>query len=231
MGAESSTRVGGASINRGQIRNLTREYLNEPFPSFWTDASLNLWIDVAVPKVHNRIKQVSRYHFTTRATFPTVVGTEFYALPTDCKDVKLITRFNSDGRELPLTLAPWPDPTAFTPTSFLDPTAGHGDEGPSYYWMVGASIRLLPRPQAIVTMKLYYEARLTPLSDDNAIPTFDADYHDMAAKWAAIEAGVKDNQQLKNVLVLYDKREEDMIQDVLHRVPAPAQETESFLGE
>lgn len=218
-------------MNRSEIRTLVREYINEPVAAFWTDASLNRLINIAMPKVHNRIKSISRYHFTTRVTFPTVAGTEYYNLPTDCKDVKMLTRFNSEGRELPLTMAPWPDPTAFTPLAMLDPTAGTGEDGPSVFWVVGRALRILPRPASVVTLKLYYEARLTNLTDDADIPTLDADYHDMIAKWAAIEAGLKNNQRLEEITTVYNMRDQDLLQDVFHRVPAPPQETESYISE
>lgn len=216
-------------MNRGEIRNLVRVYLNEAIASFWSDATLNTLINVSVPKVHNRVKSTSRYHFTTRATFPTIAGTEYYALPTDCKDVKLITRLDTSGRETPLSFISWPDPTTFTPGGFLDPSVGSSFEGPLCYWIVGAAIRLLPRPAAVVTMKLYYEARLTALTADGDVPSYDADYHDMAAKWAAIEAGIPNNNDLEELKRLYKERDEDMIQDVLHRAPAPSQEVESYL--
>ena len=216
-------------MNRGEIRNAVREYLNEPQPAYWSNASLDNWINIAVPIVHNKIKAVSRYHFTTRATFPTVVGTEYYSLPADCKDVKLITRLDSNGREIPLSMAQWPDPTVWTPEAMLDPTAGSGDDGPSIYWLVGPSIRLLPRPSDVVTLKLYYEARGVNLTQDSDVPTFDADYHDLAAKWAAIEAGVKDGRSMSEVKDLWKTRLDDLFADVLHRVPAPAQVVEGYM--
>lgn len=218
-------------MNLQEIRNLVRVYLNEPIASFWSDATLNTLINVAVPKVHNRIKSTSRYHFTTRATFPTVAGTEYYSLPTNCKDVKMITRLDVDGRETPLGFIPWPDPTEMTPAGFMDPSLGGSYDGPLSYWIVGSAVRLLPRPSAVVTMKIYYEARLTALSANGEIPSFDADYHDMAAKWAAIEAGIPNNNDLEELKRLYKERDEDMIQDVLHRVPAPSQEVSSYLGD
>lgn len=216
-------------MNRGEIRDLVREYLNEPVAAFWTNAQLNIHIDTGMRKVHNRIKTVSRYHFTTRATFSTVVGSEYYSLPTDCKDVKLVTWMDSDSREKPLYRAPWPDPTAFTPAGLLDPSASTGLEGPGFYWIVGTALRILPRPASVQTIKLYYEARLSAMSSDADIPTCDSDYHDMIAKWAALEAGVKDEQSQQGLAGLYKVREEDLMQDVLHRVPSPVQETESYL--
>ncbi len=145
--------------------------------------------------------------------------------------MKLVTRLDTTGREIPLAFIPWPDPTEFTPAGFTDPSVGSGFDGPASYWIVGAAIRLLPRPAAVVTMKLYYEARLTALSANGDIPSFDADYHDMAAKWAAIEAGIPNNNDLEELKRLFKERDEDMIQDVLHRVPAPSQEVSSYLGD
>lgn len=218
-------------MNLGEIRNLVRIYLNEPTATFWTDATLNTLINVSLRKVHNRIKSTSRYHFTTRATFPTISGTEYYSLPTDCKDLKMVTRLDATGKETPLAYIPWPDPTTFTPTGFLDPSLGASYDGPLAYWVVGQAMRLLPRPAAVVTMKIYYESRLTDLSADVDLPSYDADYHDMAAKWAAIEAGIPNNNDLDELKRLFKERDEDMIQDVLHRVPAPSQEVESYLGD
>lgn len=216
-------------MNRSAIRTLTREYLNEPFAAMWTDAQLNIHINTGMRKVHNRIKAVSRYHFTTRATFPTVSGTEHYNLPADCKDVKAVAFIDADSRENFLSKCPWPNPDAFTPPGLLDPSSGTGLEGPAYYWLIGSAIRLLPRPAGVYTIKLYYEARLTDLTADVDIPTCDADYHDVIAKWAALEAGIKDEKKQENLKDLYKDRDNDLVQDVLHRVPAPAQETESYL--
>lgn len=216
-------------MNRSELRLLVREYLNEPTEAFWTDASLNVYLNIACPIVHNRIKNVSRYHFTTRATFPTVSGSGYYQLPTDCKDVKMLTRLDPLGVEVPLVLAQWPDPTVWTPNAMLDPSQGSSQEGPSLYWIVGGAIRLLPIPSSVVTLRLYYEARIVALGDDADIPSFDADYHDMAAKWAAIEAAVKDDKDLAAVKDLYKARDSDLLQDVLHRIPAPSQVVESYL--
>lgn len=218
-------------MNRSELRLLVREYLNEPTEAFWTDANLNGYINIACPIIHNRIKNVSRYHFTTRATFPTAAGTGYYQLPADCKDVKMITRIDTGGKEIPLMLAQWPDPTVWTPDRMLDPNNGSSDEGPAVYWIVGQSLRLLPVPQSVVTLRLYYEARITSLAADADIPSFDADYHDMAAKWAAIEAAVKDNKDLSALKDLFKARGEDLIQDVLHRIPAPEQVVESYMEQ
>lgn len=217
-------------MNRGEIRTLVRLYLNEPNAAFWSDATLNTYIDIAVKKVHDRIKAVSRYHFTTRATFQTTIGAEYYQFPADMKHLKLVTRIDpTSGRELPLSRADWPDPFINTPDAVMDNSGLTGEDVPNTFWIVGASFRLLPIPQAVDTMRLYYEARLTNLGNDQAIPSFDSDYHDMAAKWAAIEARPQNKESSADLMALYGARDADLIQDVLHRVPAPPGEVENYL--
>lgn len=217
-------------MNLSEIRGQVRGHLNEATAAFWTDTELNSWINSAVRKIHNRIKSVSRVHFTTRATFPTVSGQEYYKLPADCKDVRMLTRITSEGEEIPLnraqqdTLFERTDVSSFQTSNIVD-----GSDGPDNYWMIGASIRLVPKLGSVITMRLYYEARLVDLVAQTDAPAFDADYHDMAAKWAAVEALTKDGRNSSDILALYDRRDKDLIEDVLHRCPSPALDTIGFL--
>jgi len=190
-------------MNLGQIRSLVREYLNEPVAALWTDANLNLHINTAVRKSTDMIKNLSRNHFTTRATFQTVSGQEYYQLPANCKDIKIVTIVSTDGVEIPIFHATWPNPFKWT-----DPAIGPGvgvfapGDLVQTVWIVGASIRLVPIPGAAFTMRLYFEARVNDLTADSDVPTFDEDYHDMAAKWAAMEARVKNQQSSADIAAL-----------------------------
>ena len=217
-------------MNLGQIRTAVREYLNEPFAAFWSDAALNIWINAAVPKCANLIKNVSRYHFTTRATFQTVVGHGYYQLPTNLKDLKYATMISTDDQELPLTRAPWPNPIAFTESVVGgNVVTDSSNDGVTGYWVVGGSMRLVPVPSSVFTIRLYYEARFNPLVADTDTPGFDSDYHDMAAIWAAINARVKNSESSQDLGMLWGIRKEDLIQDVFHRFPMPAQEVEAYM--
>jgi len=216
-------------MNRGEIRSLVRGYLNEPFASFWTDAELNTYINIAIRKATDTIKNLSRHHFTTRATFSTTAGQEYYQLPATCKDVKLITVINSDGIEVPVYFATWPDPFKTT-DSALGPGSTAGDLV-NTVWIVGGSLRMVPIPQSVFTMRIYFEARINNMTADADIPTFDEDYHDMAGKWAAIEARAKNKESSADLLALWQVREQDCIRDLFHRVPAPATQVIGYLQD
>jgi len=216
-------------MNLGEIRSMTREYLNEPIAAFWSDAVLNSWINRSTRKVTVHIKNVSRYHFTTRANFQTVAGQEYYQLPANLKDLKYVSKLTTDGTELPLERAPWPNPFAWTEDPLPTSTSTSPNDVPAGYWIVGASIRLLPIAAGATTIRLYYEARLIDLVSDEDIPTLDEDYHDMVAIWAAINARIKNSEPTNDLAGLFKERREDLLADVFHRFPMPAQQVEAYL--
>lgn len=220
-------------MNLSQIRSLTRTYLNEATAAFWTDAELNDVINVGCRKVHNLIKSLNRHHYTTRATFSTVSGTEWYNLPSDLKSLRIVSREDSDGVEVRLTKAHMPDPFAWVGTYQFDTTVSSSTAlyAPVQFLQLGNDIRLIPIPQSAVTMRLYYEARFVSLSADADTPTFDEDYHDMAAKWAAVEASVKNDADRKRLADMFNERKNDLIQDMQLHTPSPHTETEGYLQE
>lgn len=218
-------------MNLGEVRSLVRTYLNEGSAAFWSDATLNTLINIAAKKIHILIKNTSRFHFTTRSTFSTVAGSDWYQLPGDCKDVKHVTKIvvSDSNQEMPLYRAPSDNPFPFTDAPLSDNNPFNQDDNPSMYWIMGASIRLIPKPTAAVTIRLYYEARITDLVNASDTPACDSDYHDMVAKWAAIESATKDEKLRGDLLKLFAIREQDLISDVFHRVPAPPQEVEGYM--
>jgi hypothetical protein len=211
-------------MNLGDMRGLLREYINEPSPVFWTDAKLNDYINVGVRKCHALIKSMSRYHFTTRATFNTIAGTEYYNLPNNLKDLRLVTVLTPESVEVPMRMLYMPTPFPWAPSFGTDIHS----EPPCNYMLVGRTIRIAPVPSGVHTIRLYYEARLVDLVSDDNTPTFEEDYHDMAVKWAAIEARIKDRQQSTDLSAVFEERKNDLILDLFHRLPNPYTEVESY---
>lgn len=209
-------------MNLTELRNLTRTYLNEPFAAFWSDAELNRLVNIGCQKYHARIKNISRNHFTTRVTFSTVASQEYYQLPTNLKDLRLVSMVDTD-RECFLTKAYWPNPDRWTEQR------SSADGWPQQYWLVGQSIRFVPIPSSVLTIRLYYEARQVALTSESEVPTFDSDYHDLVSKWAAMEAAAKDGKRRPEIEAMLASRESDLIQDVYHRVNPPVYEAEGYL--
>lgn len=209
-------------MNLSELVGLTRTYLNEPFPAFWSDAELKRLLNVGGMKYHARIKNVSRNHFTTRVTFQTVANQEYYQLPSNCKDIRMVAVVETD-KETYLEKAYWPNPDRW-----IEPIIS-SDTIPRQYYLIGKAIRFAPAPSSVLTIRLYYEARQVEMVDGADLPTFDSDYHDLIAKWAAIEASVKDKKKRPELEALLASREMDLIQDVYHRVNPPIAEAEGYL--
>ncbi len=215
-------------MNLGELRSLTRTYINEPFAAFWTDAELNNFENVGNRKYHAKIKNLSRNHFTTRMTFNTTVNQEYYQLPASLKDLRLVSIVESDGKETFLSKAYWPNPDVWTEPTLLSLSLS-SDMKPQQYWQVGHSLRFVPKPSSVLTIRLYFEARLAAMSNDADLPSIDEDYHDLIAKWAAVEACIKNEKRRQEILELINIRELELLQDVYHRVNPPVGEVEGYL--
>lgn len=221
-------------MNLGDLKGMVRTYLNEPASvtdKFWTDAEIVQFINVGVRVVHNKIKTVSRGHFTTRATFSTVSGTEYYGLPANLKDLKMLTYQAADGSEKYIHRHEGPNPFVWAQGLRVGTTTNlsGSQDGPSAYWVVGNQLRILPIPGSAMTLRMYYEARITSLVNESDVPSFDEDYHDLAAKWAAIELKPKNQDGTEELASTFEKRESDMVQDLFHRLPSPYSMTKAYL--
>jgi hypothetical protein len=222
-------------MDLADLRVLTRTYLDEDAATvdkFWSDAQVDTAINVGVRRTHNRIKNVSRWHFTTRATCVTESGIEYYELPANLKDLKIVSYEDEMAKEKYLIRDTGPNMFDWQHTGVITP-AGTGimSSYPQAYWIVGSTIRIVPVPQAVWTLRMYYEARITDLTSGPDTPAFDEDYHDMAAKWAALELMPKnqDNEVGKMVAALLQDRDRELVQDVLHRLPEPYTRTVAYL--
>jgi hypothetical protein len=222
-------------MDLADLRNLTRTYIDESSSTvdkFWSDAQVDTAVNIGVRRTHNRIKLVSRWHFTTRATFVTESGVEYYTLPANLKDLKIVSYEDENAKEKFIPRDPGPNMFNWKQTGVITPAGTNiSDSYPQAYWIVGATIRMIPVPQSIRTIRLYYEARITDLTDASDVPAFDEDYHDMAAKWAALELMPKnqDESDPKLVSALLADRDKELIQDVLHRLPEPYTQTVAYL--
>ena len=219
-------------MDLGDLRVLTRTYLDENasvVDKFWTDSEVTTAINTGVKRTHNKIKNTGRWHFTSRATFSTAVGVEYYALPANLKDLKIVSFEDSVGVEHWLRRDAGPNMFAWNVAGVGLLSTNTNDVAPFSYWVVGSTIRILPVPQLIRTIRLYYEARIVDLVSESDAPSFDEDYHDMAAKWAAMELMVKNQDDPRGVAALLAAREEDLTRDMLRRLPEPYTATTAFL--
>ena len=167
-------------MNRGDLRALVREHVNEPTAGFWSDAQLNIYLNLAKDQVTAFMVRLDEDFFELSATFSTAVGTKSYLLPADAMQVNRIERYTTaDAYDI----------------TMLEPVGHHllGRNGypfgsnnkPDYYDVRGVQFDLYPTPDAIYPMRLYYDQRQADMSQDSDVPGHPREAHPLIAARAA----------------------------------------------
>lgn len=194
-------------MNRSEIRSLTRIWLDEASAGFWTDAELNTLINLSNQRVNSIIAALHEDYFTASSTFSTVSGTLSYNLPTDFRFMRRLEHYSatdaSDIRKLDEIKFPRIESYAEWPFE----SAGK----PRRYVIRGKQMDLYPPPNAIYTMRIYYDVRQDDLSLDTSAPLSPVDFHDMIAVDAAIKALIKNHEPAEELRILWAERKQELI--------------------
>ena len=212
-------------MNRGEIRTLVREHVNEATAGFWSDATLNTHINTANKKLNATIAALDEDFFTVSATFSTAATTKSYSLPSDFRFMRRLERYNaSDPNDIVKI-----DEIRFPRTEMGNewPFGANGE--PRRYVLRGNQIDLYPIPDAVYTLRIYYDQRQETFSDDSDTPTSPADFHEMIAIYAAILAKQKNNEDASVLATLYSDQEDLLISAIVGRKSADGQTVEGYL--
>lgn len=156
-------------MNRGQIRDLARKSLGETTAAFWTDAELNLYLNVAGHDIADKTKNVK-----TNSYFTSVLNQSEYSttLLTNCLSIQEIY-FKTGG----------------TTWTKLEPTDRTTMDNENDGWLSAASgtpikyiedmeqkiITFYPAPDAANAgasyVRVFYSTDFTELTSDSATPT------------------------------------------------------------
>lgn len=122
-----------------------------------TDADILRWVNDAQTEIATQNKLLQ-----TVSTSSSVVGTQSYTTPTDMLALRGV-RYD----KLRLSVVSMDDIDAIVEDSTYDSGT------PEYYWMIGESIYLWPKPDAVKTITIYYTqkpATLVNQSDPISLP-------------------------------------------------------------
>jgi hypothetical protein len=169
-------------MNLGQMRTLLRSLLNEPTPGFWTDSQLNSYLSMGANRLNSIITAMRQEWFTIPVTFNTQVYSpgvvpNRYAVPSDLIEVRrlewIVDPSNPDTSAVKLDELRFPRTEAGGEWPFTAP--GH----PARFIFTGQAITLLPPPDSVYLMRLFYTQRPLDPTTDTAVPTSPVDFHDM----------------------------------------------------
>lgn len=212
-------------MNRSEIRALARFWLNEASEGFFRDSDLNVLINVSNQKLNTLVAALKEDYFTTSVTFPTVSGTKSYTLPTDFRALRRIEHYNASDPGDIQKISKWHFPNSELGDDWPFTASGR----PTQYIIRGTQLDLYPIPDAVYTLRLYYDQRKANLTGDAEIPSSPLDFHDMIALDVAVLARQKNQEDASDLRVLYNERRDELITAFADRDGAEADKVEGYL--
>lgn len=213
-------------MNRANIRTLIRTFLNEPTEGLWLDTELNTAINLANQKINAVINSIDEDYFTTSKTFSTTALSKSYAFPSDCQRIRRLEHYSTADASDVIRL----DEIGFPRTELQGDWPFSQSGKPMRYQVRGTQFDLLPIPDAVYTMKIYYDQRQVDMTQDTDSPIAPSEFHDMLSIWATILALPKDeNRDDTNFKTLWDNRYNDLILAISGRKGSDVGYVEGYL--
>ena len=211
--------------NREDIRDLVRDWLDEETAADWTDAEINVLINVYYHKIHTAVVDVFDNYEITTALSNTVADQQEYSLPSDHLKLRRVEINydidNSDSapqRALPMNMD---SVRRDLGQVNLGVTI---NRGPAYY-IIGDSIGFVPIPTLAGTnaIKVWYSPVRSDLSNDTTsidIPYPDRDYLLIAygATAEALRFGQQESTEADKFDAKYDRGIQRMKEELEDRI-------------
>lgn len=210
-------------MNLGQMRTMLRNLLNEPTPGFWSDSQLNQYLSMGANRVNTIIDAMRQEWFTISVTFNTQVYvpnsvSNSYAVPSDLVEIRRVELLQDPSQ--PETTKAKLDELKFPRTEAGGDWLFTAPGQPVRYTYINQAITLLPPPDSIYTIRLYYTQRPLDITTDTAIPTTPVDFHDMIVFYAGMLARIQNEDEVQagpliegnNFAALFKNRKMELIE-------------------
>lgn len=228
-------------MNLGYMRTTLRGLLNEPeSPGFWTDSQLNTYLSMGANRVNTIIVATRQEWFTVSVTFNTQVYVpnvvpNTYAVPSDLMEIRRLELIQDTS--IPETSIVKLDELKFPRTEAGGDWLFTAPGQPVRYIFTGQAIRLLPPPDSIYTMRLFYTQRPLDITVDTAVPTTPVDFHDMIIFYAGMLAKRQNEDDIEagpltegnNFASLFKNRKAELVEVVTSRGGEDSKAVEAYL--
>jgi hypothetical protein len=193
----------------GQVRQRVRFFIDEPVQANYTDANLNMAINIAQQEVATDISLVDEKYFVN--TTPTVItsqsGVRFYVLANDCWKV---TRIEDATTGLRLEFTDFADQNNFFVDS-VPPLVAQNQIGFGVS-IVGNSLAISPTPTTSGLQAQYWYVPILPdMVQDSDISAIPYPFIDLLAIRGAIDAFINDEDDSSALERRYSMRYNQLI--------------------
>lgn len=199
-------------MNRGEIKELARVWLDDVDGGYFTDAIMNRFINQAQRECQKLLLQAGE-DFYTKCFYTTLVANQaHYALPSDFVKLMRLELVISGSGDLESVERIYP--INLNEQDIAYNYYGSGTQGgrPRNYTILKNVIRLFPTPNEVKTIKMSYAPRVLDMTDDGDVPDAPEDYHEYIAILAARDGFLRDGRPLTPIeskLAYYEKMMEE----------------------
>lgn len=187
-------------MNRGEVRQMVRDLINEPSPAFWSDPLLNRFINRAYEEVYTEFTQTNEAYFATSGDISFTANTQLYNLPNAGAIMRILFVERRD-LEVPITMRPIAlvEKNKWESTQIVAST-----DAVFRYLLLGSQIAFVPTPRSTIAnaARVYYVPNPTlPTTIDNAQDSFTfpaemADVHTELIVWLTMLRAIAKDREL-----------------------------------
>lgn len=185
-----------------QMITYLRDLLDDPAGTYFTDTNLTLRLNLALKELQKRLISANQQWYMTCATAPMVISQNVYALPSDFLQ---IIRFDYITQGSGST-ASTQKLQEITPnqTDLINSVQGQ----PYFYILQKDSVQLVPTPQSVMTMHLYYSYLVADMVNGSDVPDAPSQFHEYLPILTARDCYIKDGRSIQPIeqkLIEYEK--------------------------
>ncbi len=197
-------------MDLGTLRTLVSQWVDDPQNGYFTVPTLNLFLNNAQREVQKLLIQAEDSYYTKLVTTVTIQNQQDYALPDDLlKLTRLEVIAGGTGTNV--------DRRLLTNITINQQGMIGAQTGlPSVYYWQKSRLSLLPIPDQVYTLNLYYDYLITDMTMDTDIPDVPQDFQEYIAVLAAFDCFIKDDRVPANIMLkkeYYEKLLKQMAED------------------
>lgn len=206
-------------MTRLEIRTLILDWLDDSQSGYFSQATVNVWINLAQREVQKKLLQAGNNYYLKPVTTSTVAQQADYVLPTDFITLHRLeavlsgTGVNENRQPITQITTNQQDLVSIS----LGP--------PTNYYLKKDRVTLSPTPDQVYTLRLYYSPRVADLSADADVPDVPEQFMEFVAIIAAYNGFIKDDRAPANLVEkkkyyekLLDEMASERNQDVSRQV-------------
>ena len=178
------------------FRSYVRSLLAEPQASYWTDAEIDTYLEVALINITGRFWSLLVPVYSIVTYLSTTANSPYISLPEDCSRVVYLKVASDPGKIFP-----------YIPDNMLDYYEENSLEG---WRFEGGQIRIYPAPTE--SKQNYFKLKYLPKFQD--LEDVPEELHPLLAVEVVIQAKVKDENIPQYLLVLQKQFYDDAVRNL-----------------